>query len=418
MKTGKIIPNFMLLKGGIMSTSLLYHTQGTYGFQLLNYKFKGKSVIAEVTQNSSKFKCQRCSSRNVKATFIKNRLIQGLPMGSQNFYLSVRLHRIKCHDCKSYLTEEISFIPSQKVHYTRKLAETIIQLRPEMSILAISKYFNLQWNTVKEIEKKYLKKKYKHIKLKNTEYIGIDEIHIGQNGFLTIVRDLKSGNVLHIGNGKGNEALDGFTLKLKKSKAQIKAVSLDFGRAYTKWAKEVIPNAEIVYDHFHLIKLMNDKLDKIRRSTMIKLEEEEKKKLKNKRWLFLKNIENLEKDTKEELKELRLIYDDLGTASLMKESLRNIYSIAEYDSEAEFAFEHWCKMAVGTGISYLKTMAKTIMQNIKGIVSFWNTKISNAHMEGFNNKIRWLNKQAYGYRDLEFLKLKIFDLPNAKEVKL
>lgn len=399
-----------------MSTSLLYHTQGTYGFQLLNYNFQNKSVIAEIIRK--KFKCKACNSRNVRATFVKNRLIQGLPMGSQKFYLKVRVHRIKCRNCNSYLTEEISFIPSQKVHYTKRLADTVIQLRSEMSILAVSKYFNLRWNTVKEIEKRYLKKKYKHIRLRGIEYIGIDEIHIGDKGFLTIVRDLKSGRVLHIGDGKGSDALDDFTLKLKRSKVKIKAVSLDFGRAYTKWAKEIIPDAEIVYDHFHLIKLMNDKLDKIRRSTMVRLEEEEKKKLKNKRWLFLKNIENLEKDTKEELEDLRLIYDDLGTASLMKESLRNIYSIAEYDSEAELAFEHWCEMAIETGISYLKTMAKTIMQNIKGIVSYWNTKISNAHMEGFNNKIRWLNKQAYGYRDLEFLKLKIFDLPNSKEVKL
>ena len=238
----------------------------------------------------------------------------------------------------------------------------------------------------------FVKKRPVHKVENNVQYIGIDEIHIGLNGFLTIVRDLKSGNVLHIGNGKGSDALDGFTVKLRRHKSKIKAVSLDFSRAYTKWAKEEIPKAEIVYDHFHLIKLMNDKVDKIRRSTMGKLEE----------------------DTKEELEDLRLIYDDLGTASMLKESLRNIYSIAEYDSEAELAFAHWCKMAVETGISYLKT----ITQSLKGIISYWNIRISNAHMEGFNNKVRWLNKQAYEYRDLEFLKLKIFDLPKIKEVKI
>lgn len=401
-----------------MSTSLLYHTQGIKGFQFLSFKFSDSCVIAEIIRKKSNFKCSKCNSNNVTATYIKDRFIQGLPMGSQRFFLKVKLHRIRCKDCNSYLTEELDFIPSQKVHYSKRLANTVIHLRPEMSIQGISKYLNLQWNTVKEIEKTHLKKKYKHIKLKNVQYIGIDEIHIGKNGFFTIVRDLESGNVLHIGDGKDSEALSEFSLRLKRQRIKIKAVSLDFGRAYSKWAKENIPDAEIVYDHFHLIKLMNDKVDKIRRSTMSKLEDEEKKKLKNKRWLFLRNIENLKDETKEELEELKLIYDELGTASMMKESLRNIYSIAEFDYEAEIALNHWCSMAIETGISYLRTMAKTITQNIKGILAYWNTRISNAHMEGFNNKIRWLNKQAYGYRDLEFLKLKIYDLPKAKIVKI
>ena len=401
-----------------MSTSLLYHTHGLRGFQLLKYSFHGKDVIAEVCRTKNKFKCTACKSRNVKATYLKERLIHALPMGNKNFYFQVKVHRIRCRDCNSYLTEVIDFIPSPKVHYTKSLARTVIELRSEMSIQAVADYLNLQWNTVKEIEKRHLKKKYKNIKLKNIHYIGIDEIHIGSTGFLTIVRDLEKGNVLHIGDGKGCDSLSAFASKIKRNKLKIRAVSLDFGRPYTKWAKENLPDAEIVYDHFHMIKLMNDKVDKIRRATMNKLEDEEKKKLKNKRWLFLRNIENLKDETKEELEELKLIYDELGTASMMKESLRNIYSIAKFDYEAEIALNYWCKIALETGISYLKTMAKTITQNIKGILSYWNTKISNAHMEGFNNKIRWLNKQAYGYRDLEFLKLKIFDLPKAKDIKI
>jgi transposase len=342
----------------------------------------------------------------------------GLPMGSKLFDIKVNLHRIKCKECGSYLTEQLDFLPEAKVHYTKQLARTIIELRPEMTIQALAKHFGLSWNTVKEIEKRYLKKKYKKVKLNNVKYIGIDEIHIGNEGFLTIVRDLESGSVLHIGDGKGADALSDFTKRLRLCKVKLEAISLDFGRVYIKWAKEAQPQAKLIFDHFHLIKLMNDKLDKIRRTTIAKLEEEEMKQLKNKRWLFLKNIENLEDDSKEELENLRSIYDDLGTASMLKELLRNIYSIAEYDFEAEIAFDMWCKKADETGISYLKTMAKTIRKHIKGIVAYWNTGITNAFMEGFNNKIRWLNKQAYGYRDIEYLKLKIFDLPKAKDLKL
>ena len=178
-----------------MSTSLLYHTQGIRGFQFLNFKFNGGKVIAEITRNSDKFICSNCKSRNITATCIGVRVIRGLPMGSKLFDLKVNLHRIRCKTCFSYLTEQLDFITESKVHYTKQLARTIIELRPEMTIQAIGKHFGLSWNTVKEIEKRYLKKKYKKIKLNNVKYIGIDEIHIGNEGFLTIVRDL-------VGNSK------------------------------------------------------------------------------------------------------------------------------------------------------------------------------------------------------------------------
>ena len=112
------------------------------------------------------------------------------------------------------------------------------------------------------------------------EIIGIDEIHIGNMKFFTIVRDLLSGTVLHVGKGKGADSLEAFSRRLKMSRCQIDAVTVDFSSAYTSWIKETLPDAMIVYDHFHLIKLMNDKLNTIRRRTMAQLEEEQKASLK------------------------------------------------------------------------------------------------------------------------------------------
>ena len=91
---------------------------------------------------------------------------------------------------------------------------------------------------------------------------------------------------------------------------------------------------------------------------------------------------------------------------------------AKNSYQARIAFHRWCRMAEETGISELKTMARTIRDKMDGIVSFWTFRhISNAKMEGFNNKIRWLIKQAYGFRDREYFKLKIFQLPEISSVK-
>jgi transposase len=99
----------------------------------------------------------------------------------------------------------------------------------------------------------------------------------------------------------------------------------------------------------------------------------------------------------------------------MKECLRKIYSLAPDEYMAEIAFGYWCELADESGIACLERMAKSIRRHLDGILAYWGeNKLTSAGMEGFNNKVRWLIRQAYGYRDDEYFKLKIFDLPNVK----
>ena len=112
------------------------------------------------------------------------------------------------------------------------------------------------------------------------------------------------------------------------------------------------------------------------------------------------------------LKNIRGDFQDLGDAYMFKEALRSIYVRAKTSSHARIAFHRWCKLAEETKVPELGTMAKTIRDKLDGIVSYWSFRhISNASMEGFNNKIRWLTRQAYGFRDREYFKLKIYQLP-------
>ena len=111
-------------------------------------------------------------------------------------------------------------------------------------------------------------------------------------------------------------------------------------------------------------------------------------------------------------------FQDLGDAYMFKEALRSVYRQAKDSYHARIAFHRWRKLAEETGIPELKTMARTIRDNLDGIVTYWTFRhISNAKMEGFNNKIRWLIKQAYGFRDREYFKLKIYQLPEISSEK-
>lgn len=319
-----------------------------------------------------------------------------------------------CKDCGARAREVLEFCPSPKVSYTKWLAKYVLALRAEMSIRATAKHAGLHWQSVKDIEKTHLARKYARISLGSVRRLGIDEVYLGRKlGFITVVRNLENGAVLFIGKGKGAAALEPFKKRLRSKAGQIEAVAMDMSNAFAAWVSEVLPNAEIVYDHFHVIKLMNERMDALRRTTMNKLEDEQKKELKGKRYLLLRNQENLSAQAAHDLKKLQFQYKELGTASLMKEYLRNIYKIADNVDTARKAFTLWCEKAEASALHCLTQMAKTIRKRIDGLLAFWkHDRITNASQEGFNNKIGWLTRQAYGYRDEHFLHLKIYDLPN------
>lgn len=399
-----------------MSTSLLYHTQCIREYQYESTEYDNGHVVFNIRRKF--FYCSKCNSPEVSVCISRERLINGEKIGNKLFFLRVPVHRMYCCQCKSVTTENISFLSSPKARITRSLERTIVELRSEMSISAIANSYGLDWKTVKECEKRNLEKKFRYIPLKDVKVIGMDELYVKKQGrekYITIVRDLESGAVLYVGDGKGSESLKAFAVKLKHSKAKITTIAMDMSKAYVSWVKDSLPEALIVFDHFHVIKLMNEKLDKVRRRVAREIDEEQGKLLKNQRFLFLRNVEDLEPEAKQLLDNLRKVFKDLGDASMMKEGLRSIYQMACNESQAEAAFKNWCCIARETQIKELEDMAKTIENNLPGIVAYWKTNsLSNAGMEGFNNKVRWLIRQAYGFRDKDYFILKIYNLPNTK----
>lgn len=329
------------------------------------------------------------------------------------------MRRVVCEACGASTRERLPFCPKSHVGYTKWLAKYVLELRNHMSIKAIAHLTGLHWDTVKHIEKTHLALKYKRVSLKHLRLMGIDEVYLGRKmGYLTVVRNLETGAVVFIGKGKGGEALEPLKNRLRRCARQIRAVCMDMSNAYSAWIADVLPEADIVYDHFHVIKLMNDRMDGLRRSTMNKLADEQKRELKGKRYVLLRNEEDLRPEAADDLRKLRNDYADLGTASLMKEYLRNIYKIANTPEIAHAAFILWCQKAEASAIQCLKQMAKTIRKRLQGLIAFWkHDKLTNASQEGFNNKIGWLTRQAYGYRDQAYLQLKIYDLPNLKTKK-
>lgn len=411
---------FSTTKTKAMTTSTLFHTQGIRGFKYEKTHRKNGTEYYYVRSSAAHLACPdcKCTETTIVETG-KRREISGLHVGLKKTVFRVNLRRILCSQCNSSIQEPIDFCAAAYVSYSKWVVKFVLALRRAMSIREVAQFTGLNWESVKNIEKKYLSKKYKKVRLGEVEYLGIDEVYLGKKlGYITVVRDLDTGAVLYIGKGKGGDSLKPFRSRIRRKAKRIKAVAIDMANSYSAWVAEVLPEADIVYDHFHVIKLMNERMDGLRKSTMNKLADEQKKELKGKRFLILRNQENLSPEAAQELKKLRFEFKDLGTASMMKEYLRNIYRMADSCELARTAFMLWCEKAETSGIACLKQMAKTIRKRIEGLVSFWkHHRITSASQEGFNNKIGWLTRQAYGYKDEKYLHLKIYDLPNLQTRK-
>lgn len=231
----------------------LYYTQRIRGFQQESVKYNGSSVRYSLKR--TKFQCSHCGSLDVTPEPLGQRLVHGEPMGCcHEVIFEFTSYRLYCPRCKTRAVDPIPFLSHPWSRMTKALERTVLELRQHMSIRAVAHYFHLRWHTVKELEKKHLKKKFRCIPTAHIKAIGIDEIHVGRGmkneQFLTIVRDLRSGAVIHVGEGKGVSALAGALKKLKKSK--LKIVTMDMANAYSTWISQNFPQAHIVLTIFTL----------------------------------------------------------------------------------------------------------------------------------------------------------------------
>jgi transposase len=286
-----------------------------------------------------------------------------------------------------------------------------------MTLSDVAELTLLSWDTVKTIVKTHLAKDYGKPFLKGVRYLGIDEIHVGKKGrFYTIVIDLEDGRILWAKPGRGGAALRGFWRRLRRAKAKIKAVATDMSKAYIQAVRKNLPRAVHVFDHFHVIKLFNEKLTALRRELYRQLTDDDQRQiLKGTRWLLLKNPENLDplRNEKERLEDALRLNTPLTVAYYLKEDLRQIWQ-QKNKATARRVLEDWIRRAKASEVGMLEKFARTLEEHREGILAFYDYRISTGPLEGINNKIKTMKRQAYGFRDREFFKLKILGLHQTK----
>jgi transposase len=294
--------------------------------------------------------------------------------------------------------------------YTKAFERYALELGRRMTIRDVAVHLGVSWDVIKDIQKRDLSRRFAKPKLKHLRQIAIDEISIAKgHRYLTVVMDLESGAVVFVGDGKGAKALLPFWKRLRGSKAKIEAVAMDMSAAYREAVSTNLPKAKIVFDRFHVMKLFNEKLSNLRRALHREATDMmQKKVLKGTRWLLLKGAENLDekRDEKKKLEEALALNKSLATAYYLKEDLRQFWEQPGKRFGTLF-LDGWIKRAEASGIRILQEMAKTLAAHRSGLLAYHDVMITSGPMEGTNNKIKTMKRQAYGFRDKEFFKLKI-----------
>jgi transposase len=223
-----------------------------------------------------------------------------------------------------------------------------------MTVTDLAVVTGLGWDTVKKIIKARLEKGYGHPRLKNIRRLSIDEIYFGRHKkFYTLVIDLDTGQIVWVAKGRGGDALRPFWRALRLSTAKIEAVAMDMSAGYWAAVMEHLPEAAIVFDRFHIIKLMNEKLDRLRREMVNEASGPMKQTVKGIRYLLLMRRENVEEEKLPRLDEALKHNEPLFTGYLLKEALGLLWEQATYDQMRSFLHQ-WCAWADESGISQMR----------------------------------------------------------------
>jgi transposase len=399
-----------------MSTSLLYQAFGIRGYKYTRTDYHDGHTIFTIHQEPETCRCSACGSSQVQSRGRVERRFRTVPIGHRATFVVLPVPRVECQVCGVVRQVQIPFANPRR-SYTSAFERYALELGRRMTIRDVAAHLGVSWDLIKDIQKRDLTRRYRKPKLKHLRHLAIDEIAIAKgHRYLTVVMDLDSGAVVFVGDGKGADALKPFWKRLRPSGAKIEAVAMDMSAAYRSAVSTNLKKATIVFDHFHVIKLFNEKLSNLRRALFREATDVmHKKVLKGTRWLLLKNQENLDakKDEKQRLEEALALNKPLATAYYMKEDLRRFWEQPGKRFATAF-LNDWLRRAEASGIKMLQQMAKTLAAHRSGLLAYYDVRITSGPMEGTNNKIKTMKRQAYGFRDHEFFKLKILAIHETK----
>jgi transposase len=391
------------------TTSFIYHTLGLAHYKHLKTEYRNGAVYHHVKRKDDERYCAGCHARWPKLIMDGRfqRIFLALPIGRRHQYVVLHGHEQNCSNCGKTLREPIPFAKGKRQRL-KAFDRCVVELCQIATIKHVAQFLSLGWDTVKEIFKEHLEHRFQKRKLKKVRHIAIDEFSIRKNHqYMTVVLDLDSGEILYVNEGKDANAVLPFLYKLKRKRAKLSAVAIDMSPAYIKAVRQVFPQVDIVHDPYHVVALVNDAIDATRRDMARNLSGPDRECIKGSRFLLLKGNEKLSLKSRQWLTRLMELNEPLYQAYLLKEDLRMFWSSGS-EEQGRHLLETWIDQAKALNIRHFTKLAETLDQHRQGLLNYFAHYISTAPLEGMNNKIKTLKRQAYGFRDNWYFKLRLY----------
>ena len=336
--------------------------------------------------------------------------MRDLSCGDTRIYLEVEIRRVFCQSCRMVKQERLAWLADRRF-YTKRFAFYVGRRCRTATIRDVAKEMRLDWKTVKELDKQYMQEQLRRAGTPGPKIVGIDELSIRKgHTYRIIVSDLLRKRAIWFGGQDRSEAsMELFFQALGPKKSHgIRLAVLDMWKPFAKVTRRNAPQASILYDKFHVLRHLGEALDAVRRSEYARLSGKDRRFIKGQRYTLLSHRESLTLDGKRALRTLLRANERLNTAYLLKESFGQLW---EYQREAwaRKFFENWRASLKWQRLRSYEKFAEMIERHWDGIAAFCRpeNKFALGFVEGLNNKIRVIQRRAYGLRDEEYLRLKV-----------
>jgi len=332
------------------------------------------------------------------------RWIRDLACGDTRVYLEVEIRRVCCQSCGKVKQEKLAWLADNPL-YTKRFAWYVGRRCRTAPIQAVARELRLDWHAVKELEKQYMREQLRRAGSPGPRVIGIDEVSIK-------VSDLERRRVLWFGGKDRSEvSMDLFYQELGTKKShKIRLAVMDMWKPFrTSTLKPAhAPQAAILFDKFHVLRHLGEALDKVRKAEYRRLKDKERQFIKGQKYTLLSRREHLTLEGRQALQKLLAVNKRLHTAYLLKESLGQLWSYQKEGWARRF-FDNWQAALKWQRLKPYEQFAQMLERHWEGIAAFCHpeNKVALGFVEGLNNKIRIIQRRAYGLRDEEYLRLKI-----------
>ena len=336
--------------------------------------------------------------------------MRDLSCGDTRVWLDVEVRRVLCKVCCKVKTERLDIL-ADNPFYTKRFAWYVGRRCRQATIRDVAKELKLDWHSVKSLEKQYMAEQLKRTGLPGPQAIGIDEISIRKgHTYRIVVSDLICRRPIWFGGEDRSEAsMAQFYAALGTRKsAGIRLAVMDMWKPFRNATRAHAPQAAILFDKFHIMRHLGEALDAVRKSEYARLNGKDRTYIKGQKYTLLSNRENLSLDGRAALKRLLAANKRLNTAYLLKESFGQLWDY-QREAWARRFFEQWRASLRWQRLKPFEKFADLIERHWDGIAAYCNpeNKVSLGFVEGLNNKIRVIQRRAYGLRDEQYLRLKV-----------